>query len=74
MLHTSTVPHCVATVLSQCNFHHPSNDLQLSKGVPTSGLPSDTLERIRIGSNISHITIKFTTTFYVYTYVKGNTE
>lgn len=53
MLHTSTVPYCVATVLLWSNFHHHSNDLQLSKGVPAPGLLSDTLEQIRPGSNIS---------------------
>lgn len=56
MLHTSTVPCCAARVLWSRNFHHHSNNLQLSKGLPIQGLVSDILEQIRIGSNISQYT------------------
>lgn len=74
MLHPSNGPYCVATLLLQCNLHHHSNNLQLSKGLPIPGLLSDILEQIRIGSNVSQYHLKFTITFYVHTYVKGNIE
>lgn len=63
-----------STVLLQRSLHHHSNNLQLSKGLAIPGLLSDILEQIRIGSNINQYHLKFTTTFYVHTYVKGNIE
>lgn len=74
MSHTSTVPYCVATILLWSNFNHCSDNLQLSKGLPTPRFFSGILEQIRIGSNISHDNQVHCHILYVYKCVKGNIE